>query len=75
MYNRYITCCFDCKDRHVGCHSECETYKKQRKLNDEKLKGYRAKRVLRGYAASKWEEKRDLYRKKKTHFRTINNKD
>lgn len=21
-----ITCCFNCEDRHVGCHAECERY-------------------------------------------------
>lgn len=34
-----ITCCKDCKDRYVGCHSNCEEYKKQKeKYEEEKLK-------------------------------------
>ena len=34
--------CKDCKDRHVGCHSECEKYKEfadfNRKMHDEAVK-------------------------------------
>lgn len=30
-----ITCCKDCTDRQRGCHSTCETYKKQRAELDE----------------------------------------
>lgn len=24
-----VTCCKDCADRHLGCHSSCETYQSQ----------------------------------------------
>lgn len=27
--NHFISCCKDCKDRCVGCHSKCEIYIKQ----------------------------------------------
>lgn len=34
-----ITCCLDCKDRHLGCHSTCEKYKEMKqKLQDIKDK-------------------------------------
>lgn len=26
-----ITCCKGCERRHIGCHSECEDYKSQKK--------------------------------------------
>lgn len=31
MYDsgHYISCCKDCEDRYLGCHSECDKYKKQ----------------------------------------------
>lgn len=40
-FNKYnsghcITCCFDCPDRHPGCHGTCEKYKKQRAEWDAK---------------------------------------
>jgi len=25
-----ISCCKDCKERHLGCHSKCERYIKQK---------------------------------------------
>lgn len=27
--NHFISCCKDCGDRYIGCHSECDRYKKQ----------------------------------------------
>lgn len=35
-------CCKDCKDRYIGCHSDCERYKNF-KLNREKVKRERIK--------------------------------
>ena len=29
-----IRCCKDCPDRHVGCHSKCEKYAKDKMRND-----------------------------------------
>ena len=26
MYSSKITCCKDCKERYIGCHSKCEKY-------------------------------------------------
>ena len=56
--------CKDCKDRHVGCHSNCEIYKeytreleekkhmiKEAKNKDREYKNYKKKRIekeLRG---------------------------
>ncbi len=31
-----IKCCFQCAERHVGCHSECPDYIAERKALDEK---------------------------------------
>lgn len=25
-----ITCCYQCANRHQGCHASCETYQEQR---------------------------------------------
>lgn len=25
-----ITCCIQCQNRHMGCHAECDEYKKQK---------------------------------------------
>ncbi len=34
-----ITCCKDCNKRYVGCHCDCDEYKKQKKEYEEiKLK-------------------------------------
>lgn len=34
-----VTCCLDCKDRHLGCHGTCEKYKEMKqKLQDIKDK-------------------------------------
>lgn len=32
------SCCKDCVDRQVGCHSECERYKEFRKLVEKRNK-------------------------------------
>lgn len=31
-------CCFECKDRHVGCHAECELYKQYKKDHNRQVK-------------------------------------
>lgn len=31
-----ITCCKDCKNRHLHCHSECGEYKEQKAREEEK---------------------------------------
>ena len=28
--------CKNCQERHLGCHSHCEKYLKEKKLNDER---------------------------------------
>lgn len=30
-----ITCCKDCADRKIACHSTCETYKEQKAAYEE----------------------------------------
>ena len=34
MRQGYITCCYKCEDRHVGCHSTCEKYIEQKAMSD-----------------------------------------
>ena len=29
-----IKCCKDCTQRHIGCHSDCERYNKEKSDND-----------------------------------------
>lgn len=36
--SRKYNACFNCTERHIGCHSECEKYKEYRKIRDEELK-------------------------------------
>lgn len=35
----YISCCYQCEERYIGCHAKCERYQKAReeldKLNKE----------------------------------------
>ena len=30
-----IKCCKDCTQRHIGCHSDCEKYNKEKSDNDK----------------------------------------
>lgn len=39
---KIITCCKDCKERHVGCHAECEKYSSQKNAI-QKVKDDRAR--------------------------------
>lgn len=45
-----ITCCLDCKDRYVGCHSECKRYENYKKINKE-LKEKHYKRYILTYSS------------------------
>jgi hypothetical protein len=44
VYARPNAPCKDCKERHVGCHAECERYKEfaeeNRRRHDEACKAY-----------------------------------
>ena len=33
-----IKCCKDCNKRYIGCHSECNNYKKEREQLDKENK-------------------------------------
>lgn len=33
-----ITCCYNCSDRHVGCHGNCSKYIKQKEEHDAEAK-------------------------------------
>lgn len=39
---RKITCCKDCDERYVGCHGECERYKKQSEIEQKRIDDIRA---------------------------------
>lgn len=43
-----ITCCRDCPDRHMGCHSICEKYIAERSAHKKT-----GENVLRDYNAAK----------------------
>lgn len=40
--------CQDCKERHVGCHSECEHYLKWKEENDKMRDDVHNKKWLEG---------------------------
>ena len=46
-----ITCCYRCEDRHPNCHSECETYKKQKKDHEEYLMYVRDEKDVAAFIA------------------------
>lgn len=37
-YKNVRTACMDCKERHIGCHVDCEKYKEFRKIKDKESK-------------------------------------
>ena len=60
-----ITCCYRCEDRHPNCHSECETYKKQKKDHEEYLMYVRDERDVEAFIAeckSKGSKRKRKYR-------------
>lgn len=39
-------CCYKCKDRHVGCHSECDKYKELKDKVEEEKKNIRDRKKV-----------------------------
>ena len=37
--NKYNQSCRDCEKRHVGCHSKCDSYKKEKELRVQETQG------------------------------------
>lgn len=35
-HNADFDCCFQCKERHVGCHAACDEYKTRKEKYDAK---------------------------------------
>lgn len=35
QFSGRINCCYKCEKRHIGCHSTCEDYLRERKALDE----------------------------------------
>lgn len=46
-------CCKDCKDRHIGCHGKCESYKEFQRRNAEINKRKRFENGLHSYEMRK----------------------
>ena len=44
-----ITCCYHCKDRHQGCHSECETYAEYRRKVEQMRNEEKKDSAMRGW--------------------------
>lgn len=44
--------CLGCKERHIGCHSDCEHYKRRRERADEVLRRREAQMKAREDADS-----------------------
>lgn len=42
--------CIDCKDRKVGCHSNCEKYKKFKKYRNNILEKRKEEQKKRGFS-------------------------
>lgn len=62
-----ITSCYQCQDRHQGCHGECEKYAEYRKMVDIARKEEHKDSVMRG-----WFYQRTSYRVK--HLKEIQGK-
>lgn len=62
-----ITSCYHCKDRHQGCHSECEKYAEYRKRVESARKEEQKDSAMRG-----WFYQRTTYRVK--HLKEIQGK-
>lgn len=41
-----IICCRGCKERHIGCHAECESYKAQKQEIEAEKKDKRKEKEL-----------------------------
>lgn len=41
-------CCKNCKDRHVGCHSKCERYLKEKEEHDKNKKAEAKRNIWTG---------------------------
>lgn len=55
--------CYNCPDRHIGCHAECENYKEAKAVLDAKNKARREENAKRDLALEYTIE--DMRRKKK----------
>lgn len=62
-----ITPCYHCKDRHQGCHSECEKYAEYRRKVEQMRNEERKDSAMRG-----WFYQRTTYRVK--HLKEIQGK-
>ena len=40
MYTSKITCCKDCEERYIGCHSKCEKYITEKQMLEKSKELY-----------------------------------
>lgn len=58
--------CKDCRERYVGCHSKCETYKREWEANEKRKKDLKIEREINEYtndSVSKWLNKQAVRKK------------
>lgn len=46
----YISCCKDCKIRHIGCHSTCEDYIEEKRISEKINRSKNKDAVFKLYA-------------------------
>lgn len=64
----YITCCKDCKERHLHCHSSCEKYKTEKAELDKLKESKRGDIEFKHYKQDKNAEwKTALAKRKQNH--------
>ena len=67
----YITCCYGCEDRTVGCHGSCQWYQLQKEEHQKQKKSQRHYvqwgRFLDGYAMDEYDKGEKDGRKKDVH--------
>ena len=58
--------CFNCDKRHVGCHVECEEYKKHQEMIQKRRERQAEERTYASYMIDKgFEYKRAVYKHQK----------
>lgn len=48
-----VTCCRNCTERHIRCHSTCETYIQERAQRDAEIKANIDSKVMYMYSMSR----------------------
>lgn len=53
--NGKTNCCYQCEERHVGCHAECEKYAESRKVYEARRDALVKDRILRNYTVDQYD--------------------